>query len=192
MQTPDHLLDQQHSLKRVQYFRFLDDQEPPAKSSVKRTMTGSAHIGTSTVGQSQQRTLQCLPQTQMDWRTIPTVRSPAPFPTLTVVHRHQHQHQHQHYCNQSSDPGEAQRYGLKRSWNTMASALLCFWRCVCYSAPLRNPPSTGSSTFTTLVIGRNNCKILPIVLPSWRSLVIPLLPQSANVPFYHQQSRANF
>ena len=127
VQTPDHLLDQQHSLKRQQYFRFLDDQEPPARSSLKRMMTGSAaRIGTSTVGQPQQRTLQCLPQTQMNWRTIPTVPAPAPalIPTLTVVHRHQHQHQHQHqhYRNQSLDPGEAQRYGLKRSWNTMESA----------------------------------------------------------------------
>ena len=115
MQTPDHLLDQ------PQYSRFIN-QELPARSSVnKRLMTRSARIGTiSSRGgmrlQSQQQALQCLPQTQMDWRTIPTVSPPSPFPSLTLVHRHQHQHQHQHYYNQSSDQGQRQRYGLKRSW----------------------------------------------------------------------------
>ena len=125
MQTPDHLLDQPHSSKQRQYFR-LNNQEPPARSSVnKRLMTRSALIGTtSRVGmrlQSQQQALQCLPQTRMDWRAIPTVLPLSPFPSLDFVHRHQHQH-HQHYYNQSSDQGQGQRYGLKRSWNVMESA----------------------------------------------------------------------
>ena len=131
MQTPDYLLDQQPNLKQRQYFRLLDDQEEPSvRSAVKRLMTGSTRIGASSkVGmllQPQQQTLQCLPQSRTDWRTIPTVPSPspAPFPSLTFVHRHQHQHQHQHqhYHNQSSGQGQGQRYGLKRSWNAMESA----------------------------------------------------------------------
>jgi len=128
MQTPDHLLDQLHSSKQQQYSQFIN-QELPARSSVnKRLMTRSARIGTSSRGgmrlQSQQQALQCLPQTQMDWRTIPTVSPPPPFPSLTpsLVHRHQHQHQHQHYYNQSSDQGQRPRYGPKRSWNVMESA----------------------------------------------------------------------
>ena len=125
MQTPDHLLDRQHNLKHQQYFRLLDDQEPPARSSVKRLMTGSAHSSRVEMRlQSQQQTLQCPPQSRTDW--ITTAPSPAPFPSLTFVHRHQHQHQHehehQHYHNQLSDQGQGQRYGLKRSWNAMESA----------------------------------------------------------------------
>ena len=124
MQTPDHLLDQLHSSKQQQYFR-VDNQEPPARSSVnKRLMTKSARIGTSSrVGmrpQSQPQALQCSPQTRMDWRTIPTIPPPPSFPSLTSVHCHQHEHQH--YYNQSSDQGQGQRYGLKRSWNAMESA----------------------------------------------------------------------
>ena len=124
MQTPDHLLDQLHRSKR-QYFR-LNSQEPPARNSVnKRLMTRSARIGTSSrVGirlQSQQQALQCLPQTRMDWRTIPTVPPLSSFPSLAFVHRHQNQNQHQDYYNQPSDQGQGQRYGLKRSWNVMES-----------------------------------------------------------------------
>ena len=121
MQTPDHLLDQLRSSKQQQYFR-LNNQEPPARSSVnKRLMTRSARIGTSSrVGMCLQAQ-QCLPQSRMDWRTIPTLPPPSPFPSLAFVHRHQHQdqHQYQHYYEQSS---EGQRYGLKRSWNVMESA----------------------------------------------------------------------
>ena len=125
MQTPDHLLDQLHSSKQQQYFR-LNNREPPARSSVnKRLMARSARIETTgRVGmrlQSQQQALQCLPQTPMDWRTIPSVPPPPAFPSLASVHCHQHQHQHQHYYNQSLDQGQGQRYGLKRSWNVMES-----------------------------------------------------------------------
>jgi PAS domain-containing protein len=124
MQTPDHLLDQLLSSKQQQYFR-LNNQEPPARSSVnKRLMARSARIGTSSRGgmriQPQQQALQCLPQTRVDWRAIPTVPPPPPFSSLASVHRHQHQHQHQHYYNQSLDQSQGQR--LKRSWNVMESA----------------------------------------------------------------------
>jgi PAS domain-containing protein len=121
MQTPDHLLDQLHNSKQQQYFR-LNNQELPARSSVnKRLMTRSARIGTSSRAGMRLQALQCLPQTRMDWRTIPTVSPPSPFPSLAFVHHHQHQHQHQHYYNQSSDQEQGQRYGLKRSWNVMES-----------------------------------------------------------------------
>jgi hypothetical protein len=66
----------------------------------------------------QQQALQSLPQTRMDWLAVPP---PPPFLSLVSVHRHQQQ-QPQHYYNQSSDPGQGQRYGLKRSWNVMESA----------------------------------------------------------------------
>ena len=121
MQTPEHLLEQLHSSNQQQYLR-LNNQEPPARSSVnKRLMARSARIGTSSrVGmriQPQQQTLQCLPQTRMDWRAMPTVPPPPPFSSLTFVHRHQHQHQHQHYYNQSLDQSQGQRF--KRSWSVM-------------------------------------------------------------------------
>ena len=123
MQTPDHLLEQLHSSKQQQYFR-LNNQEPPARSSVnKRLMARSARIGTpSRVGMPQQQSFQCLPQTRMDWPAISTVPLPPPFSSLTFVHRHQHQHQHQHqhYYNQSLDQSQGQR--LKRSWNVMEAA----------------------------------------------------------------------
>ena len=128
MQTPDHLLDQQDNLKQHQYFRLLDDQVPPVRSSVGRLMTGS-RIGTTRVGiPQQQQTLQCLSQTRTDWRMIPPAPSPSP---LAFVHRqyqqqhhqHEHQHHHQHQRHdQSSVQGQGQRQRLKRSWNHMESA----------------------------------------------------------------------
>jgi hypothetical protein len=124
MQTPDHLLDHQDNLK---YFRLLDDQVPPVRSSVGRLMTGS-RIGTTRVGIPQQQTLQCLSQTRTDWRMIPVAPTPSP---LAFVHRqyqpqhhqHEHQHHHQHQRhNQSSVQEQGQRQRLKRSWNHMESA----------------------------------------------------------------------
>ena len=141
MQTPDRLLDQQHNLKRQQYFHLLDDSALPMRSSVETLMVGSARIGSNAMAcqHPRQQVVQCLPQTRADWRTVPAVPSPPSFPLL-LMHRHQHQqqhqrqhqrqhhyqheHQHQHYDNQSlsDSQGQGQRYGFKRSWNTMETA----------------------------------------------------------------------